>query len=112
MFADPVAAYKSFRSPFPGETGDRNRIRFPSYYVADIGLQKSFDMPWNENHKINFKWEVFNVTNTPIFTGIRLRSLGYDPPSFAGSTAPTGFGEFTATKSDARVMQFALRFDF
>jgi len=112
MFADPKAAYQSFRSPFPGETGDRNRIRFPSYYVADMGLQKTFDMPWNENHKINFKWEVFNVTNTPIFTGIALRSLGYNPPSFTGSVAPTGFGEYTGTKSDARVMQFALRFDF
>jgi Carboxypeptidase regulatory-like domain len=111
MFADPAAAYRSFRSPYPGETGDRNRIRFPAYYVADIGLAKSFAMPW-ENHRLGFRWEVFNVTNTPIFTGIATRSLGYNPSAFSGTTAPAGFGEFTQTKGDARVMQFALRYDF
>jgi len=109
MFQDPEAAYKSFRSPFPGETGNRNQLRFPAYFDMDIGLQKSFKMPWNENHKVNFKWEVFNVTNTPVFTGISVRSLGYHP-DLGG--APVGFGEYTGTKSDARVMQFALRYDF
>jgi len=109
MFEDPEAAYKSFRSPFPGETGNRNQIRFPAYFDMDIGLQKSFKIPWNENHKVNFKWEVFNVTNTPVFTGISTRSLGYQP-DLGG--APTGFGQYTGTKSDARVMQFAIRYDF
>src|SRR5829696_8636777 len=31
LFADPVAAYKSFRSPLPGDTGSRNLLRFPSF---------------------------------------------------------------------------------
>jgi Carboxypeptidase regulatory-like domain len=35
QFTDPVAAYKSFRSPGPGETGDRNQFRDPSYIVLD-----------------------------------------------------------------------------
>lgn len=109
MFSDPEAAYASFRSPFPGETGDRNQIRFPSFYVADIGLQKQFRMPWSESHKVGFKWEVFNVTNTPIFTGIDDNSLGYIP---GNGGAGVGFGNFTATKGAARIMQFALRYDF
>jgi len=67
---------------------------------------------FGESMNVELRAEVFNVTNTPIFTGISNRALGYDPPSFTGSTAPTGFGEYTATKSDARVMQFALRFEF
>ncbi len=110
MFANPQEAFNSFRSPFPGETGDRNRLRFPSFVVVDMGLQKQFAMPWSETHKLGFKWEVFNVTNTPIFTGpISETRLGYRPET---RTVPTGFGEFTATKSNARVMQFALRYDF
>jgi hypothetical protein len=110
LFRDPEAAYNSFRSPFPGESGDRNRLRLPSYFVIDMGLQKQFGMPWSENHKLGIKWEVFNVTNTPIFSGpFSETRLGYRPD--VGSV-PTGFGEFTATKSNARVMQFALRYDF
>ncbi|MGD9630499.1 MAG: carboxypeptidase regulatory-like domain-containing protein [Pyrinomonadaceae bacterium] len=110
MFANPQEAFNSFRSPFPGETGDRNRLRFPSYFVIDMGMQKQFKMPWSESHRLGFKWEVFNVTNTPVFTGpVSERRLGYKPET---RTVPTGFGEFTATKSAARVMQFALRYDF
>ena len=109
MFANPQEAFNSFRSPFPGETGDRNRLRFPSFWVLDMGLQKYFTMPW-EGHRVSFRWEVFNVTNTPIFTGpVSEPRLGYKPET---RTVPTGFGEFTATKSNARVMQFALRYDF
>ncbi|MDI1241145.1 MAG: hypothetical protein PSX80_04410, partial [bacterium] len=111
LFADPDAAYTSFRSPLPGETGDRNQLRMPSYFVMDAGLQKQFNMPWSEKHKLGFKWEVFNVTNTPIFTGPFTETrIGYNPQNASG--APIGFGEFTATKSNARVMQFALRYDF
>jgi hypothetical protein len=109
MFADPQAAYHSFRSPFPGETGDRNKIRFPAYYVIDMGLQKQFNLPWKENHRIAIKWEIFNLTNTPIFTGINETRVGYRPET---RNVPIGFGEFTQTKSNARVMQFALRYDF
>jgi hypothetical protein len=109
MFENPEEAYKSFRSPLPGETGDRNILRFPSFFSIDLGLHKSFNMPWNENHKVVFRWEVFNVTNTPIFTGISTRSVGYVPQN---GGAPSGFGQYTGTASDARVMQFALRYDF
>lgn len=110
MFSDPLAAYKSFRSPYPGETGDRNKIRFPAFYVWDMGLQKSFKMPWAENHNVSFRWDVFNVTNTPIFSGIGNTALGYMPNQ--GIEAPDGFGQYTFTKSAPRVMQFAIRYDF
>ncbi len=109
MFADPQAAYNSFRSPYPGETGDRNQIRFPAYWTIDMGLQKSFTMPWKENHKLSFRADVFNLTNTPIFTGIDNTALGYRPDI---GTVPDGFGDFTGTSGSARVMQFALRYEF
>src|SRR5262249_19453240 len=110
IFANAEEAYRSFRSPHPGETGDRNQIRLPDFFVIDMGLQKQFKMPWSENHKLGFKWEVFNVTNTPIFGGLfSERRVGFAPQ---GGGVPPSFGEFNATKSDPRVMQFALRYDF
>ena len=110
IFENAQAAYNCFRSPFPGETGDRNLLRMPDYFAVDMGLQKQFSMPWGENHKLGLRWDVFNVTNTPVFTGpFAERRVGYVPNL---GSVPVGFGEFTATKSEARVMQFALRYDF
>ena len=110
IFKNAQSAYNCFRSPLPGETGDRNQIRMPNYFALDMGLQKQFTMPWSENHKLGFRWDVFNVTNTPVFTGpFSERRVGYVPNE---GNAPVGFGEFTGTKSLPRVMQFALRYDF
>ena len=96
MFAEPEA-YNSFRSPLPGESGDRNQLRLPSFFVMDMGLQKQFKMPWSDNHRLGFRWDVFNVTNTPVFTGpFSETRVGYNP---ANGDVPAGFGEFTATKS-------------
>ena len=78
LFEDPVAAYQSFRVAAPGETGDRNALRYPGYIVLDMGLYKSFNMPWNENHKIQFRVEAFNVTNTQKFTTVD-SIFGLDP---------------------------------
>ncbi len=111
MFADPDEAYRSFRSPYPGETGDRNQIRYPAFWTLDLGLQKSFTMPWYENHRVSLRWDVFNVTNTPIFAGNSNTAMGFRPQR-SNQTAPVGFGQFTGTRGSARVMQFALRYDF
>jgi hypothetical protein len=111
MFANANEAYRSFRSPFPGETGDRNQIRYPAFWTLDLGLQKSFTMPWYEGHKFSIRWDVFNVTNTPIFVGNANTAMGFRPDR-PNQTAPVGFGQFNATRGDARVMQFALRYDF
>lgn len=97
------------RTPFPGETGDRNQLRYPHYIVLDAGLAKSFQMPWSEDHRVTFRWDVFNVTNTPVFTGQSLGTIGY---SGRASRRPTNWGNFTGERSEPRVMQFALRFDF
>lgn len=117
LFADRVAAYRSFRSPLPGEIGNRNVLRYPSYFVLDAGLAKSFDMPWREGHKITIRWDVFNVTNTARFTTLANNSLGYRPDrvdangNFVNSP-PSNWGNFTAQQGSPRIMQFALRYDF
>ncbi len=109
LFADPTAAYQSYRTPYPGESGDRNQLRYPSFFTLDAGLAKSFRMPWSENQKAQIRWEVFNITNSAQFTGLANTALGYNPSK--GLPATT-FGNFTGTQGSARVMQFALRYDF
>ncbi len=107
LFSDPQAAYQSFRNPYPGEAGDRNILRDPNYVVLDAGLFKSFNI--NENHRVTFRLEVFNVTNTQRLTGVIGLDSGVDP--YIG-TAPTGFGNLTAVQGAPRVVQFAFRYDF
>ncbi|HWP44354.1 MAG TPA: hypothetical protein VNO14_14005, partial [Blastocatellia bacterium] len=115
LFSDPVAAYQSFRNARAGEVGDRNVFRLPNYWTVDMGLGKSFTMPWNENHKFIFRWEVFNVANfQPMGTLLFTRDgfgLGQDPNLNEPSV---NFGNFTNIHPFAqpRVMQFGLRYQF
>ncbi len=118
IFADPTAALQSFRDARPGEVGDRNVIRGPGYISLDAGLYKTFGLPW-EGHNIQFRWEVFNVTNTQRFDASTLadQSLPQDPFIFKPQ-AGADFGRFTSTQTPlnetkaGRVMQFALRYQF
>lgn len=111
LFSDPDAAFHSFRSGLPGERGDRNIFRYPAFITLDMGLAKSWGMPWNENHQLQFRWEVFNVTNTQPLTAVDGFVQAVDP--FLSSSTPTGsFGNFTAIQGSPRVMQFGLRFSF
>jgi hypothetical protein len=116
LFADPTAAFQSYRDPRPGEAGDRNTLRQPGYFTLDAGLHKTFSMPW-EGHALTFRWEVFNVTNTQTFTGFNATGLTTDPFIFGGAPPP-GFGNLTATQAPlgetkaGRLMQFGLRYVF
>ena len=117
VFSDPTAVYRSFRPARPGEVGDRNVLRGEPYISLDMGLYKSFKMPW-EGHSLQFRWEVFNVTNTQRFDGLTIAdlSLGADP--FLGGNPNSDFGRYTSTQAPlnetkaGRVMQFALRYSF
>jgi hypothetical protein len=109
LFSDPTAAYQSFRSGRPGERGDRNVFRYPGFVVVDMGLAKSFAMPWSENHKLQFRWEVFNVTNTQRLIDVDGFVQGLDP---FNSPAPPSFGNFLRIQGSPRVMQVGLRYSF
>ena len=114
IFSDPTFAYQSYRTPYPGEFGDRNTIRYPGFFGLDAGLYKAFNLP-GEGRRLVFRWEVFNVTNTQPFTGIANFGLGQNPNLDAlNPTAkpPTDFGKFTGTQGNPRQQQFALRFEF
>jgi hypothetical protein len=107
-FTDPTnpnAAINQFRAAFPGEKGDRNILRGPGPFDIDLGLSKLWQA--TERQSVKLTWEVFNVTNTPRFDVGNM--------SLAGNTSlsnSSSFGNFTSTLSNARVMEFALRYSF
>ncbi|HKQ93420.1 MAG TPA: TonB-dependent receptor [Blastocatellia bacterium] len=118
LFSDPLAAYRSFRNARAGEVGDRNlsTIRLPRYFVMDAGLSKVFKMPYAEGHQLQFRWEVFNVTNTQPFGVVAGLTLLPDP--FNASAPSANFGNFSGSQAavgeprPGRTMQFALRYSF
>jgi hypothetical protein len=115
IFADPVEAFRSFRSPRAGEVGDRNILRLPRYFVMDAGLSKTFRMPYSESHHLQFRWEVFNLTNTQPFGQVFALSGAQDP--YTGEPG-SDFGRYFDSQKPVgetrpgRVMQFALRYVF
>ena len=115
LFADPEYAYQSFRNPMPGQSGDRNILRRQGYVALDAALNKSFKIA--ESHSVQFRWEVFNVTNTQRLGAIQKNSYGL--PSTLGlgidapiSAPPAGFGNISKIQGTPRVMQFGLRYQF
>ncbi|MDQ1706839.1 MAG: hypothetical protein QOJ88_50 [Pyrinomonadaceae bacterium] len=129
-----TAAYRSFRNARPGESGDRAPFRLPGYVSLDLGLSKEFKMPWGENHKLQLRWEVFNVTNTQRLGSVDASRTGYGITADPGgrpygcvgaacvpqdgtgdgtqATPPTNWSNFTAIQGTPRVMQFGLRYSF
>ncbi|HYJ91605.1 MAG TPA: TonB-dependent receptor [Pyrinomonadaceae bacterium] len=114
-FADPQAAYNAWRNARAGETGDRNVLRLPGFSTLDLGLSKSFKMPW-EGHSLQFRWEVINVANAQYFDvntdDISRSNWGLQQDSDIG-TAAGDFGKiFTRIQGVPRRMQFGLRYSF
>jgi hypothetical protein len=123
-FDDPQAAYNSMRNARPGETGMRNAFRLPGFSTLDLGLSKSFEMPWREGHKLTVRWEVINVTNFQSFNADNFSVTSYglgtdpnicvpDPNPFKDCTAAGDFGQiFTSIQGVPRRMQFGVRYSF
>ncbi len=116
LFGNALAAYQSFRNARSGEVGDRNVLRGEPFITLDMGLSKEFKI--GESSSLQFRWEVFNVTNTQRFDGNTIADLGLDIDPFLGGAPSDEFGKFTSTQTPlnetkaGRVMQFGLRFLF
>ncbi|MFN0277182.1 MAG: carboxypeptidase regulatory-like domain-containing protein [Pyrinomonadaceae bacterium] len=104
-----LEAYNSFRSPYPGESGERNVFRLPGFWVLDMGLGKTFNLP-NEGHKFQVRWEVFNVANTQKMGNVAANVIDLDPQT--ATEVPTNFARFTTIQGSPRSMQFVLRYSF
>ncbi|MEE8585536.1 MAG: hypothetical protein V3T83_11860, partial [Acidobacteriota bacterium] len=111
FWGDAQFSYNSLRDDFAGEIGDRNVFNRQSFAAIDFGLHKAFRMPYNENHQIVFRWEVFNATNTQ-----RLGAPGnngvFIDPQLAANSPPPNWMNITQIQGSPRVMQFGLRYDF
>ena len=103
LWADPVTALAGFQETMAGQTGSRNSLRGAGFFDIDTGLYKTFNMPWSEKQRLQFRWEAYNVTNT----------VRFDPNSANLSlTSTSKFGQLTGTLGQPRQMEFALRFTF
>jgi Carboxypeptidase regulatory-like domain len=103
VFPNPAAALSDFAYTNPGASGIRNVLRGDGYYGLDANLAKSWAMPWSENQKLQFRWEVFNVPNA-----VRFNVDSHLSEIDIGSS----FGNYTGLLTNPRVMQFVLRYDF
>ncbi len=107
-FTNPEEAASFFRRAFPGESGLRNVLRGDGYFTIDMSLAKGWSMPWSQNQKVRFRWDIFNLTNTAKFdigdltaTPDRVSTFGAYNSSL--TTCDGGAG---------RCMQFMLRYEF
>jgi hypothetical protein len=103
-FAGGPSSQSEFVEPLPGQAGQRNNLRADGYFSIDMGLSKRWLMPWSEKQSLQFRWEVFNITNSVRFDAQSINA-GVDT---YGST----FGQYTRLSTNPRVMQFALRYEF
>ncbi len=83
-------------SPF-GNAG-RNLVRMPVFFQNDLAISKDFPLP-REAWKLQFRTEVFNLTNKTNFFSVQ-----------SNRNSPA-FGQFLNT-FDPRLVQFALRLQF
>jgi hypothetical protein len=98
IFANPQQAAANWLPMKPGEVGTRAAVRLDDFYNTDLSVTKNFNMPMGQ--RLQFRAEAFNAFNNVNFTRLSL-----------DANSPATFGQFTAT-SPARVMQFALRYEF
>jgi hypothetical protein len=95
-----VNAANSFADDWPGSSaGSRALVRLAGMVNFDIGVAKSFPLPW-EGHRIQFRAEAYNAFN----------NVNFIQPSLALYN-PSTFGEYQSTMPP-REMQFALRYEF
>ena len=102
FFGDTTATNSvldAFRNPVGGEIGQRNNLRGPSFWNADLSLAKNIRMPW-EGHRIQLRVDAFNAFNRNVF-GL--------PNANINSAA---FGQITTSALAPRELQFAIRYDF
>jgi hypothetical protein len=81
-----------------GNTG-RNYFRGPRFYALDMSFAKRIRIV--ENHMLTFRADLQNLTNTPV--------LGFPSTALTDTT----FGRIrTGVQTDARRVQFALKYNF
>ena len=115
-FADPAACV-TVGSCTAANLGGVTQVPGPGFHRLDFSIFKNF--PINEKRKLQFRTEIFNLTNHPNFNapgfgGNGVVSIGGSTDYTNTSTGST-FGEIGSTRDnpyDPRQIQFALKFIF
>ena len=110
LIDDPASGYKwfytqsqiaMFTNPAPGSMGNTGRNAFDQPWRWDMDMSMIKRIAITERHKIQFRFEATNLTNSV--------SFGYPTTSIASST----FGRIKDdTVSSSRKIQLALKYDF
>lgn len=100
---------RAFVLSAPGTLGNLGRGTFigPGLKTFDLAMLKSFPLrAWNENARIQFRAESFNLFNHTNFAPPNLLAI-------STTTGPLGgFGRIRSTVTSSRQIQFALRLQF
>jgi hypothetical protein len=88
----------------------RNTLTSPGIIQWDFITMKNFQMPYAENHRLQFRFEAFNFANHPNWGNpdTNLNSGAQISPGGVGRN----FGIITGTRSNMRNLQLALRYTF
>jgi hypothetical protein len=101
LWDDPAKTLAEWIFTFPGQTGSRNTVRGPGRANWDFAFAKRFTMPYHEGHRVQFRWEIYNIWN-------QVRLGGLDLSRISAGT----WGKFSSQVNSPRQMQLALRYEF
>jgi Carboxypeptidase regulatory-like domain len=115
IFADQATAQSAYVGPIGFQIGERNGLRGPHFFNADLGLGKNFPIV-GDRVRANFRADAFNALNHPNFSLPASNAYnGLDQQDITSSQ----FGNISYTVSPsgnlnngARVLQLSLRVDF
>jgi hypothetical protein len=123
LFANNIKAGAQYSGPVGFKVGERNGLRGPNFFNADLGLGKTFPIT-AERVNLRFRADAFNVLNHPNFALPASNGFnGYDQwdaiDGVHASAPGKGFGQSSFTvspvgnmNSGARVLELSLRLEF
>ena len=107
----------AFVEPPPGTFGNvgRDDVNAPPVFGFDAELHKSWTMPYSEHHRLQFRFEAFNVLNHPNWAAPQGNILAGAAIPGAPANAPhAGFGVISGLLQNTtmRQLQLALKYTF
>jgi hypothetical protein len=113
-FQSPPVATAIGQSNYAPLGGAPSQFLGPGFHRLDFSLFKDFRT--TERTHLEFRAEIFNLTNTPNFSNPGLGGNGVSAaPGSLDYTSPSTFGVINSTRdgqNDQREIQFALKFYF
>jgi len=102
-----LAAWQEPAAGFLG-TSARNMLYGPGYQRFDLSLDKNFNMPYNEHHQFQIRFDAFNALNHTNFGNPNASLTGTSTPGkITGSNAPAG-----SANGGSRELQLGAKYSF